>query len=74
MTFNRRKMISKIQMDLNNEDDLKNKKDLHIAGRHMALDIFRFAVFFLRVLVIVKGYHLAYGPHIGPAIKWKGLA
>ena len=30
--------------------------------------------FFLRVLVIVEGYYLAYGPHIGPAIKWKGLA
>ena len=29
-----------------NEDDLKNKEDLPIAGRHMALDIFRFAVFF----------------------------
>ena len=43
-------------------------------GRHMALDIFRFGVFFLRVLVIVEGYYLAYGPHIGPAIKWKGLA
>ena len=57
-----------------NEDDLKNKEDLHIGGRHMALDIFRFGVFFLRVLVIVEGYYLAYGPHIGPAIKWKGLA
>ena len=30
-----------------NEDDLKNKEDLHIGGRHTALDIFRFAVFFL---------------------------
>ena len=29
-----------------NEDDLKNKEDLHIGGRHTALDIFRFAVFF----------------------------
>ena len=57
-----------------NEDDLKNKEDLHIAGRRKALDIFRFGVFFLRVLVIVEGYYLAYGPHIGPAIKWKGLA
>ena len=28
-----------------NEDDLKNKEDLHIGGRHTALDIFRFAVF-----------------------------
>ena len=33
-------------MDLNNEDNLKNKEDLHISGRHPALDIFRFAVFF----------------------------
>ena len=32
-------------MEDDNEDDLKNKEDLHIAGRHMALDIFRFAVF-----------------------------
>ena len=31
--------------DLNNEADLKNKEDLHIAGRHTALDIFSFAVF-----------------------------
>ena len=28
------------------EDYLKNKEDLHIAGRHTVLDIFRFAVFF----------------------------
>ena len=28
-----------------NEDDLKNKEDLHIGGKHTALDIFRFAVF-----------------------------
>ena len=33
-------------MEDDNEDDLKNKEDLHIAGRHTALDIFRFAVFF----------------------------
>ena len=32
-------------MDLNNKDNLKNKEDLHIAGKHTALDIFRFAVF-----------------------------
>ena len=30
-----------------NEEDLKNKEDLHIDGRYTALDIFRFAVFFL---------------------------
>ena len=29
-----------------NEDDLKNKEDLHISGGHTALDIFHFAVFF----------------------------
>ena len=29
-----------------NEDDLKNKEDLHIVGRHTSLDIFRFAVFY----------------------------
>ena len=34
-------------MEDDNEDDLKNKEDLHIAGRHTALDIFRFAVFFI---------------------------
>ena len=33
-------------MEDDNEDNLKNKEDLHIAGRHTALDIFRFAVFF----------------------------
>ena len=33
-----------------NEDDLKNKEDLHIGGRHTALDIFRFAVFFTKRL------------------------
>ena len=35
-------------MDLNNEDYLKNKEDLHIAGRHTALDMFCFAVFLLK--------------------------
>ena len=34
-----------------NEDDLKNKEDMHIAGRHTALDIFRFAVFFEVILI-----------------------
>ena len=33
-------------MEDDNEDELKNKEDLHIAGMHTALDIFRFAVFF----------------------------
>ena len=33
-------------MEDDNEDDLKNKEDLHIAGRHTALDILRFAAFF----------------------------
>ena len=35
-------------MDLINGDDLKNKEDLNIAGRHTAPDIFRFAVFFTK--------------------------
>ena len=29
------------------EDDLKNKEDLHITGRHTVLDIFRFVVLFV---------------------------
>ena len=33
-------------MEDDNEDDLKNKEDLHIVGRHTALDLFRIAVFF----------------------------
>ena len=32
-------------MEDNNEDELKNKEDLHIGGGHTALDIFRFVVF-----------------------------
>ena len=32
-----------------NEEDLKNKEDLHIGGRHTALDIFRFAVFLFKI-------------------------
>ena len=36
-------------MEDDNEDDLKNKENLHIAGRHTALDIFRFAVIFFYV-------------------------
>ena len=38
-------------MEDDNEDNLKNKEDLHIAGRQMALDIFRFAVFFWMKIV-----------------------
>ena len=37
----------RLMMKDDNEDDLKNKEDLHIGGRHMALDIFRFGVFFM---------------------------
>ena len=37
-----------------NEDDLKNKEDLHIGGRHTALDIFRFAVFLKQELELSK--------------------
>ena len=55
-----------------NEDDLKNKEDLHRWKAHGAGHIPLCGIF-LRVLVIVEGYYLAYGPHIGPAIKWKGL-
>ena len=39
-------------MDLNNKDNLKNKEDLHIAGRHTALDIFRFEVFFMYLILL----------------------
>ena len=42
-------------MEADNEDDLKNKADLHIAGRHTALDISRFAEFFLTVTELVEG-------------------
>ena len=37
----------KTWVNLNNENNVKNKEDLHIAGRHPALDIFRIAVFLL---------------------------
>ena len=37
----------RLMMKDDNEDDLKNKEDLHIGGRHTALDIFRFGVFFM---------------------------
>ena len=37
-------------MEDDNEDNLKNKEDLHIAGRHTALDIFSFAVFLIQLL------------------------
>ena len=47
-------------MDLNNEEDLKNEEDLHIAGRHMALDIFRFAVFLVNCLVFVLNNFITY--------------
>ena len=33
-------------MEDDNEDDLKNKEELHIAGKHTVLDISCFAVFF----------------------------
>ena len=36
----------KTWVNLNNENNVKNKEDLHIAGGPTALDIFRFAVFF----------------------------
>ena len=34
-------------MEDDNENNLKNKEDLHIAGRHTALYIFHFAVLIL---------------------------
>ena len=37
-------------MEDDNGDHLKNKEDLHMAGRHTALDIFRFAVFLFKEL------------------------
>ena len=47
MTFDGRRPV----MGADNEDDLKNKADLHVAGRHTALDIFRLAVFFFKALL-----------------------
>ena len=41
-----------------NEDDLKNKEDLHIGGRHTALDIFRFAVFLDLCFALLLGFFL----------------
>ena len=41
----------RLMMKDDNEDDLKNKEDLHIGGRHTALDIFRFAVFFFSLFM-----------------------
>ena len=48
-------------MEDDNEDNLKNKEDLHIAGRHTALDIFRFAVFFNLFVEFLKnsGHNMA---------------
>ena len=31
----------RFMMEDDNEDDFKNKEDLHIGGRHTALDVFR---------------------------------
>ena len=36
-----------------NDDDLKNKEDLHIGGRHTALDIFLFVVFFFMMALLI---------------------
>ena len=43
----------RLKMKDDNEEDLKNKEDLHIGGRHTALDIFRFAVFFYSILELL---------------------
>ena len=45
-TETRPRLSSFTVMKDNNEDDLKNKHDFHIAERYTALDIFCFAVFF----------------------------
>ena len=42
-------------MEDDNEDNLKNKEDLHIARRHTTLDIFRFAVFLILYCENVQG-------------------
>ena len=47
MTYDERQLMMKDD----NEDDLKNKEDLNIGGRHTALDIFRFAAFFFLSLL-----------------------
>ena len=57
-------------MEDDNEDHLKNKEDLHIAGRHTALDIFRFAVFFKNFLVLVTKYRFVQS--LNP-IRWKSV-
>ena len=41
------KMIIEGSLMEDNEDNLKSKEVLHIAGRHTVLDIFSFTVFFL---------------------------
>ena len=38
-------------------DNLKNKEDLYIGGRHTALDIFHFAVFLFSFLVWINSNH-----------------
>ena len=47
-------------MEDNNEDDLKNKADLHIVGRHTALDISRFAEFFDHIPTFIYPKGIAY--------------
>ena len=46
-TYDERRLMMKDA----NEDDLKNKEDLHIGGGHTALDIFRFAVLLENIYV-----------------------
>ena len=58
-------------MEDDNEDDLKNKKDLHIAGRHTALDIFRFAVFLvLRSLSFFRLPSFSGGAHFQTCLNF----
>ena len=47
-------------MEDDNEDNLKNKVDLYIGGRNMALDIFRFAVFFIHPNKVLA-FEMLYG-------------
>ena len=52
-------------MEDDNEDNLKNKEDLHIAGRHTALDIFRFAVFLVYLYRTPSKGDIIDFPHFG---------
>ena len=63
-------------MDLNNEEDLKNKEDLHIAGRHTALDKFRFAAFLkvlnFPLLYFSSFYFYSFNVNVNGSVQVKG--